>query len=279
MVRVTPGVDGHTHPAITTGTEDQKFGFSLASGAAERAAARILSHPNLRLSGLHCHLGSQVSRIASFELAARRMVELIGRLRRTHGVTVGELDLGGGHAVPYLPDEEAFDLAGFANRLRIAVHYECQARRLPVPKLVIEPGRSIVATAGITLYRVVTVKRGTRIFVAVDGGMSDNPRPSLYGARYFPRLIGRCAIAPRVAVTVVGRHCEAGDVIATDVPLPGDIHAGDLLAVPCTGAYHQALSSNYNQVCRPPLIGLRDGSATVLVRGETEEDLLRRDVG
>jgi len=280
MIRVTPGVDGHTHKAITTGTDDQKFGFSLASGAAEEAVRRILTHPNLELSGLHCHIGSQVRRVASFELAARRMVGLIARLHRDHGITIGELDLGGGFAVPYLPEDDGFDLAGYANRLRVAVHYECQAHGVPVPNLIIEPGRSIVATAGVTVYRVVTVKRGaTTTFVAVDGGMSDNPRPSLYGARYSVRLIGRSSPARRAPVTVVGRHCEAGDVLATDVLLPDDVRAGDLLAVPCTGAYHYSLASNYNQVCRPPLIGVHDGVATVLVRGETEEDLFRRDLG
>jgi len=279
LVRVTPGVDAHTHRAITTGTDDQKFGFSLATGAASEAVRRVLSHPNLELTGLHCHIGSQVRRVASFELAARRMVDLIAGLRRDHGVTIHELDLGGGFAVPYLPEDDPFDLTGYATRLRVALHYECQSHGVPVPKLIIEPGRSIVATAGVTVYRVVTVKRGPTTFVAVDGGLSDNPRPSLYGARYSVRLIGRTSPARRTPMTVVGRHCEAGDVVATDVPLPADIHAGDLLAVPCTGAYHHSLASNYNQVCRPPLIGLHNGTSTVLVRGETEEDLLRRDVG
>jgi diaminopimelate decarboxylase len=156
-----------------------------------------------------------------------------------------------------------------------------------VPRIIIEPGRSIVATAGITLYRVITVKAGiagaggrggARSFVAVDGGMSDNPRPGLYDARYTARLVGRHTRATRQPATVVGRHCEAGDVLAEDVPLPADIHAGDLLAVPVTGAYHHALASNYNLVCRPPIVGVRAGLARTLVRRETEEDLFRRDL-
>lgn len=279
LVRVTPGVDGHTHRALATGVEDQKFGFSLASGAALDAVGRVLDRPGLRLAGLHCHLGSQVRAVPAYEEAVRRMVGLFGAVRDRYGVTLGQLDLGGGFAVPYQVGEEPFDLAGFARRVRVALHYECAELRLPVPHVVVEPGRWLVATAGVTLYRVVTVKHGaTRTFVAVDGGMSDNPRPALYGARYSVRLVGRHTRAARGPVTVVGRHCEAGDVLAEDVPLPSDVHAGDLLAVPVTGAYHHALASNYNLVGRPPLIGVGGGTARVLVRRETEEDLLRREV-
>jgi diaminopimelate decarboxylase len=279
LIRVTPGVDPHTHAAIATGVEDQKFGISLASGAALDAVAQVREQPALRLAGLHCHLGSQVRGVAAYEEAVRRMVGLLAAIRDRHGITVSQLDLGGGFAVPCLPDEPEFDLAGFAQRLRVSLHYECAAHRLPVPAVVLEPGRSLVATAGITLYRVITVKRGARTYVAVDGGMSDNPRPALYGARYTVRLIGRHSGARRTPVTVVGRHCEAGDVLAEDVPLPADVHAGDLLAVPVTGAYHHAMASNYNLVGRPPVIGLRAGAARTLVRRETEEDLLRRDIG
>jgi diaminopimelate decarboxylase len=283
LVRVTPGIDTHTHRAIATGVEDQKFGFSLASGAALAAVGRVIDQPNLDLVGLHCHLGSQVRRVAVYEEAARRMVGLIAAVRERYGASVRQLDLGGGFAVPYRANETGFDLAGFAHRLRAALHYECAAHRVPPPKIIIEPGRSIVATAGSTLYRVITVKApaagsGARTFVAVDGGMSDNPRPGLYDARYTARLVGRHTRAPRRLATVVGRHCEAGDVLAEDVPLPADIHAGDLIAVPVTGAYHHALASNYNLVCRPPLVGVRAGMARTLVRRETEEDLFRRDL-
>lgn len=276
LVRVTPGVDAGTHRAITTGTDGQKFGFSLASGAATDAVGRILAEPNLRFAGLHCHLGSQIRRVAPYEEAARAMIELIAELREWYGTEVELLDLGGGFAVPYLAGQQDFDLTGLAHRLRVALSHECASRRVPVPRLAIEPGRAIVATAGITLYRVMAVKQGA--FVAVDGGMSDNPRPSLYGARYTARVVGRHTTAPRRPMTVVGRHCEAGDILAEDVPLPCDIHPGDLLAVPVTGAYHHSLSSNYNLVPRPPIIGIRDGVARVLIRRETEEDLLRRDL-
>jgi diaminopimelate decarboxylase len=282
MIRVTPGIEANTHPAITTGTEGQKFGFSLRPGVGDnldRAMAAVLAQPSLRLVGLHCHIGSQVSRVDRYEEAARKMVEVLAYLRDAYGVTLRELDLGGGHVVPYLPDQPEFDLDGYARRLRVALAYECSVQEFPLPRLTIEPGRAIVGAAGITVYRVCAVKHGSRTFVAVDGGMSDNPRPALYGARYTARLVGRHSKAPRRPVTVVGRHCESGDTLAEDIALPDDIHAGDLLAVPCTGAYHHSLASNYNQVGRPPLVGVRDGVATILVRRETEEDLLSRDFG
>ncbi|MEU5691966.1 diaminopimelate decarboxylase [Actinosynnema sp. NPDC020468] len=273
LIRVTPGVDARTHPAVATGVEDQKFGFSLASGAALEAVRRVAASPSLRLVGLHCHLGSQIRHVAAYEEAVRRMVRLIASC----GVPIDQLDLGGGFAAPYLPGETPFDLGGFAHRVRVALNYECQAHHVPVPRLLIEPGRSIVANAGITLYRVAAVKHtATRTFVAVDGGMSDNPRPALYGARYTVRLVGRTG--PQAPVTVVGRHCEAGDVLAENVPLPADVRSGDLLAIPATGAYHHALASNYNLVCRPPIVGVRHGEPRLLVRRETEEDLLRRDL-
>ena len=281
LLRVTPGVAAGAHTAISTGTEGQKFGFSLLDGVRDNvhsAVEAVLAQPGLRLAGLHCHIGSQVSRVDKYEAAARTMVEVLAKIRDTHGVTLRELDLGGGHAVPYLGNEPDFDLGGYARRLRTALAYECQHHGFPLPRLTIEPGRAIVGPAGITVYRVCAVKHGSRTFVAVDGGMSDNARPSLYGARYTARLVGRHSRAARKPVTVVGRHCESGDVLA-EVSLPGDIHAGDLLAVPCTGAYHHSLASNYNQVGRPPLVGVRDGLATLLVRRETEEDLLRRDLG
>ncbi|GGU54119.1 diaminopimelate decarboxylase [Lentzea flava] len=271
MIRVTPGVDAHTHAAIATGVEDQKFGFSLASGAALEAVLRVVEQPSLRLVGLHCHIGSQVRHVASYEEAVRRMVGLIASC----GVRIEQLDLGGGFCAPYLPGEPSFDLFGFAQRVRGTLNYECRLHRVPVPRVLVEPGRAIVANAGVTLYRVCAVKRGvSRTFVAVDGGMSDNPRPALYGAQYVVRLVGRGGkLHP---VTVVGRHCEAGDVLAENVPLPADVHAGDVLAVPATGAYHHALASNYNQVGRPPVVAVADGTARPIVRRETEEDLLRR---
>jgi diaminopimelate decarboxylase len=285
LIRVTPGVDAHAHRAVATGVEDQKFGFSLSSGAAADAVQRVLAHPELRLVGLHCHLGSQLTELTAYEAAARKLIELMAAVRDRHGIVLGELNMGGGHAVPYVAGDAEFDLAEFAARIRRVIGAECASHRLPAPCLVIEPGRAIVNRAMVTLYRVVAVKRvaGVRTFVAVDGGMSDNPRPALYGARYSVRAVrpasGSAASGPAEAVTVVGRHCEAGDVLAMDVPLPADIRPGDLVAVPGTGAYNHSMASNYNMVGRPPVVAVRDGAARLLVRRETNSDLLFRDIG
>jgi diaminopimelate decarboxylase len=281
LLRVTPGVDAHTHHALTTATEDQKFGLSLASGAAADAALRVLGQRKLELVGVHCHIGSQISRFGGYEEALRRLVAFLAWLRDERQTTLAELDLGGGHAVPYVSGDDGFALQAFATRIRQVLRLECDRHRLPVPRLTIEPGRAVVARAGVTLYRVIAVKRtaGGQRLVAIDGGMSDNLRPSLYGARYTARLVGRAPTSDVVSTTVVGRHCEAGDVVARDVPLPACVRPGDLLAVPCTGAYHHSLASNYNLVGRPPIIAVRDGSARVLVRRETIEDILARDIG
>ena len=274
LLRIAPEVDARTHPKITTGTEAQQFGVPIAD--AEAAVGALLARPGLHLVGLHCHLGSQVHAVDAYEEAARRMVRLLGRIRAQHGLTLTRLDLGGGFAVPYRPGDPDFDLAGYARRVLVALAYESGKAGLPRPRLTVEPGRWIVGPAGVTLYRVAAVKGR---FAVVDGGMSDNPRPALYGARYHARLVGRRSAAPLVPRTVVGRHCEAGDVLAADVPLPSDLRAGDLLAVPVTGAYHLSMASTYNAVGRPPLIAVRDGGHRVLLRRETAADLLRRDVG
>ncbi|GAA2114937.1 diaminopimelate decarboxylase [Actinomadura alba] len=281
LIRVIPGVDGGSHPAMTTGTEDQKFGFSIASGAAAEAVRRVIGQRGFEPVGLHCHIGSQITSIELFERAAVRVVDLMATIRDEHGVTLPQLDLGGGFAVPYLSGDAEISPAAVGERLMAAVRSACASYRLPVPQVTVEPGRAISARAGVTVYRVLGVKRGLsgRVFVTVDGGMSDNPRPSLYGANYTVRLVGRRATAAERATTVVGRHCEAGDVIARDALLPADVRPGDLLAVPCTGAYHHSMSSNYNLVRRPPVVGVAGGNGRLLIRRETESDLLRRDVG
>jgi diaminopimelate decarboxylase len=281
LLRVAPGLGGHTYPAIAAGAEDEKFGFSLINGSATEAVRRVLARPGLNLVGLHCHIGSQIARVAGFGEAVRRMVDLMAAFRDEYGLALGLLELGGGHAVRYRPGDEEFDLAGFARHVTAAVKDECDRHGLPVPRLAIGPGPSLVARAGITLYRIVTVKRlaSGHTFVAVDGGISDNPRSALYGARYTAQLIGRAPTGPLGEATVVGRRCESGDGLATDVALPTDIHAGDLLAVPWTGAYHHPLASNYHLVGRPPLVAVEGGDARLLIRRETEEDLQARDVG
>jgi diaminopimelate decarboxylase len=281
LLRLTPGVDAETHTALTTATEEQKFGLSLTSGAAADAARRVLGQPKLNLVGVHCHLGSQIARFGGYEQAVQRLVAFMAWLRDECHTTLEELNIGGGHAVPYVSGDNGFALNAFAGRIRRVLHVECDRYHLPLPRITIEPGRAIVARAGVTLYRVIAIKRtaGGQRLVAIDGGMSDNLRPCLYGASYTARLVGRPLTADMEPTTVVGRHCEAGDVVARNVPLPIDAHPGDVLAVPCSGAYHHSLASNYNLVGRPPIIAVRDGSARTLIRCETTEDLLARDIG
>ncbi|MGW1728556.1 diaminopimelate decarboxylase [Streptomyces sp. NPDC002306] len=280
MVRVVPGIAAGGHAKVRTGTDDQKFGLSLTDGSAQRAVAQILDQPRLELVGLHCHIGSQISSVQPYVEALRRVVEMMAWVRDEHGVTLPQLDIGGGHGIAYRPGEESLNIGVLAGRVRAELEESCSRAGLPVPRLTLEPGRAIVGPAGVVVYRVLTVKRtGEHTFVAVDGGMSDNPRPALYGVRYAPRLIGRSSDVPPRLVTVVGRHCEAGDVLADDVALPGDVGPGDLLAVPAAGAYHLSMASGYNMVGRPPVVAVSDGDARVLVRRESLDDINRRDIG
>ncbi|MCX5383986.1 diaminopimelate decarboxylase [Streptomyces sp. NBC_00083] len=280
MVRVVPGIMAGGHEKIRTGTEGQKFGLALTDGSAQHAIARVLGQPQLELTGLHCHIGSQITDVKPYTAAVRRMVGLMARVRDTHGVVLSELDMGGGHGVAYRPGEPALDPAALARALRAELAASCAAAKLPPPRLAVEPGRAVAGPAGVALYRVLCVKHtGGRVFVAVDGGMSDNPRPALYGVRYAPRLVGRRSTAAPRTSTVVGRHCEAGDIVADGVELPGDLRPGDLLAVPVAGAYHLSMASGYNMVGRPPLVAVHDGTARLLVRRETLADFRNRDIG
>ncbi|MBT2406558.1 MULTISPECIES: diaminopimelate decarboxylase [unclassified Streptomyces] len=280
LVRVVPGISAGGHEKIRTGTDAQKFGLSLTDGSAQHAIARILGQPQLELVGLHCHIGSQITEVKPYVAALRRVVGLMARVRDAHGITLPEIDMGGGHGIAYRPGEPALDLTALARKLRSELTASCAAAGLTMPRLVVEPGRAIVGPAGVALYRVLAVKHtGDRVFVAVDGGMSDNPRPALYGVRYAPRLVGRQSSAGPRTATVVGRHCEAGDVLAADVELPGDIRPGDLLAVPVAGAYQLSMASGYNMVGRPPVVAVHEGMARLLVRRETLDDFRSRDIG
>jgi diaminopimelate decarboxylase len=281
LIRVAPGIDIHGHAAVTTGIVDQKFGFAVAEGQAALAVRRVLDQPLLRLAGLHCHLGSQVTDPAPYGEAIGTMVALMADVRTQYGVLLTELNIGGGHGVPYVAGDGELDLDELARVIDDALDQACAAERFPRPKVVVEPGRAIAARAGLTCYRVVSVKHrpGGRTFVAVDGGMGDNPRVALYGARYTVTVANRHPLGPTQTVTVVGRNCEAGDVVANDVQLPADLHPGDLLAVSCTGAYHHSMASTFNMVGRPPVVAVRDGLVRELVRRETTADLLLRDLG
>lgn len=281
LLRVTPDIDAHTHRAVTTGVDDQKFGFPLAHDQADEAVRRVLGQPRLNLVGLHCHLGSQISDVTCFEVAVDRMIAAMARIRHEHGTILTQLDLGGGHAVAYTAGDPSLDPATLAAAIDDALDDACARHRFPRPTIVLEPGRAITGRAGVTLYRVLSVKkvREGRTFVAVDGGMSDNPRVGLYGAHYTAVLANRHSSAPAAAVTVAGRHCEAGDEIVVGAALPEDVHPGDVLAVPVTGAYHHSMASSYNAVCRPPIVAVDRGGMRELVRRETVVDLMAREVG
>ena len=281
LVRSTPGVEAHTHEFVQTGQEDQKFGFSLASGAATEAIRRILALPSLELVGLHCHIGSHIFDTRGFSLAAHRMVGLLAAVRDEHGIELPELDLGGGTGIAYTSADDPMPVEEFAVGLRAIVVRECAAAGLAVPRLAVEPGRSISGPTTVTLYEVGTVKvlPGLRTYVSVDGGMSDNIRTALYDARYTAVLASRASTAELANVTLCGKHCESGDIVVHDVPLPADLSPGDLVAVPASGAYHRSMASNYNHVPRPPVVAVKDGAARVLVRRETEDDLIGLDVG
>ncbi|MGC4744526.1 diaminopimelate decarboxylase [Micromonospora sp. DT201] len=281
LVRVTVGVEAHTHEFIATAHEDQKFGFSLAGGAAAAAAFKILDEGVLELRGLHSHIGSQIFDASGFEVSARRVLALQSQIRDARGVELPELDLGGGFGIAYTTQDDPATPQDLAKRLRKIVDSECAAENLAVPHLSIEPGRAIVGPAVFTLYEVGTVKEldGIRTYVSVDGGMSDNIRTALYDASYSATLASRASGAQPLLARVVGKHCESGDIVVKDEFLPADVQPGDLVAVPGTGAYCRSMASNYNHVPRPPVIAVRDGQARLIVRRETEDDLLALDVG
>ncbi|MFG2056957.1 diaminopimelate decarboxylase [Micromonospora sp. NPDC048930] len=281
LVRVTVGVEAHTHEFIATAHEDQKFGFSLAGGAAAAAAFKILDEDVLELRGLHSHIGSQIFDASGFEVSARRVLGLQAQIRDARGVELPELDLGGGFGIAYTTQDDPAAPSDLAKRLRKIVDGECAAEKLAVPHLSIEPGRAIVGPAVFTLYEVGTVKDvdGLRTYVSVDGGMSDNIRTALYDASYSATVANRTSTAEPLLARVVGKHCESGDIVVKDEFLPADVQPGDLVAVPGTGAYCRSMASNYNHVPRPPVVAVRDGRARLIVRRETEEDLLALDVG
>jgi diaminopimelate decarboxylase len=285
MIRVTAGVEAHTHEYIATAHEDQKFGFSITSGDAFEAVRQVQAAEGLELLGLHSHIGSQIFDSSGFEVAARRVLALHARVSAELGVTLPEMDLGGGFGIAYTTQDDPSDPEQLATEMTKIVEHECRALDIPQPRLSIEPGRAIVGPAMCTVYEVGTVKQvaldggAVRTYVSVDGGMSDNIRTALYDADYSATLASRASAAEPLLARVVGKHCEAGDIIVKDEFLPGDIAPGDLLAVPGTGAYCRSMASNYNHALRPPVIAVRDGSSTVIIRRETEADLLATDMG
>ena len=288
FVRLTVGVEAHTHEFISTAHEDQKFGLSVASGAAMAAVHRVFATDHLRLVGLHSHIGSQIFDVAGFELAAHRVIGLLRMIVDQFGVEktaqISTVDLGGGLGISYLAPEDPPPVAELAAKLSVIVSNESAALGLPTPRLVVEPGRAIAGPGTITLYEVGTVKdvdvstTAQRRYVSVDGGMSDNIRTALYDAQYDARLVSRLSDAPATLARIVGKHCESGDIVVRDAWVPGDLQPGDLLGVAATGAYCYSLSSRYNMVGRPAVVAVRAGRARLILRRETVDDLLSLEV-
>jgi diaminopimelate decarboxylase len=285
LLRVTVGVEAHTHEYMSTAHEDQKFGLSLSEGVAAEAVRRVLALPRLTLVGLHSHIGSQIFDTGGFEVAAHRLIGLYAVIEREHGVVLPELDLGGGYGIAYTSEHDPLEPKELAEQFAAIIARECRGYEIAVPRVSVEPGRAIAGPAGLTLYTVGTVKpvpldHGlTRQYVSVDGGMSDNIRTALYDADYSCTMASRVSTQAPVLSRMVGRHCESGDIVVKDEFLPSDVAAGDLVAVPGTGAYCRSMSSQYNHVPRPPVVAVRGGQARVIVRRETEDDLLALDVG
>jgi diaminopimelate decarboxylase len=279
MIRVTPGVEAHTHEFVQTGQEDSKFGFTLGEGIALEAIGRAIEIPGCELIGIHAHIGSQIFELTAFDLAVERMADLLMTAKEKHGFEARELNLGGGLGIAHTEDELSPDPAESMARIQGAVEREFTKRGLAVPDLAVEPGRAIVGPCAVTVYRVGTVKRipGVRTYVSVDGGMSDNIRPALYGARYEAFLANRMDAPRGPLVTIAGKHCESGDILIKDVHLPEDVAPGDLIVIPATGAYNYSMANNYNRVPRPPVVMVEDGNARAIVRRETYDDLLRLD--
>lgn len=285
LLRITVGVEAHTHEYMSTAHEDQKFGLSLAGGHAAEAVRLVLARPELDLVGLHCHIGSQIFDTGGYELALHRLLGLHAEVEREHGVRLPEVDLGGGYGIAYTSDHDPLEPKALAEQLAGIVAQECRGLQIEVPRIAIEPGRAIAGPSGFTLYTVGTIKDvplghgAQRRYVSVDGGMSDNIRTALYDADYSCTLASRSTDSVGVLSRVVGRHCESGDIVVRDEFLPADLAVGDLVAVPGTGAYCRSMASQYNHVPRPPVVAVRDGVARVLVRRETVDDILALDTG
>ncbi len=284
LLRLTPGIQAHTHESIATAHEDVKFGFSIASGAAWKAIEEVRKHSSLELRGFHAHIGSQILETESFEISAERLISLLAKYRDEFLNELPELDLGGGYGIAYLPGEVNLDPESTMKALAEVVKAQCTAHSISIPRISIEPGRAIVGPTMFTLYEVGTIKDvtlengSTRRYVSVDGGMSDNLRPALYDAEYTAVLANRTSTAPKISSRIVGKHCETGDIVIREIDLENDIVPGDLLATPATGAYGRSMATNYNHVPRPPVIAVKDGKARIILRRETEADLLGLDI-
>ena len=283
-LRLTPGVDAHTHEFISTAHEDVKFGFSIASGAALDAIEKCMTQDSLNLAGIHCHIGSQIFEVDGFKAAAQRLVAVLATFRDKYAKELPELNIGGGYGIAYTKDESAIAPEFVIPEIAAVIKEECAKAKLAIPKISIEPGRAIVGPTTTTIYLVGTTKSVTlengseRRYVSVDGGMSENIRPALYGAIYSAFIANRTSTAKNISSRLVGKHCESGDILISEIDLPSDIKSGDLLAIPATGAYGRSMASNYNHIPRPAVVAVINGTARQILRRENESDLLNLDV-
>ena len=283
-LRLTPGIDAHTHEFISTAHEDVKFGFSIASGDAQIAIDKCMAESSLNLAGIHWHIGSQIFEVSGFELAAQRLVSVLAAFRDKYSKELAELNIGGGYGIAYTKNESGISPAQVIPAIAQVIKSECAKAKLSVPKVSIEPGRAIVGPTTTTIYVVGTTKSVTlengakRRYISVDGGMSENIRPALYGATYSVFLANRDSAAKAINSRIVGKHCESGDILISEIDMPEDVKAGDLLAIPATGAYGRSMASNYNHMPRPSVIAVINGTAREILRRETEDDLLNLDV-
>lgn len=279
LIRVKPGIDAHTHDFVRTGQIDSKFGFALETGEALEAVRYILRHKGVALKGLHCHIGSQIFDIAPFELAAEVLIGFMAQIKQETGLLLTELNLGGGFGIKYVPENDPVPYMDYMEKVSKSVHNACAEKGIDIPFIIIEPGRSVVGPAGITLYTVGGVKHipNVRTYVSVDGGMTDNPRYILYGSKYDVVLANRAADPKDSVVTLAGRCCESGDLVGEGMPIQSP-KVGDIVAVLATGAYNYAMASNYNRVPRPAAVMVQDGQAREIIRRESLEDLVCNDL-
>ena len=284
LIRLTPGVEAHTHEAISTAHEDVKFGLSIASGAAWKAIEAIEASANLSLQGFHCHIGSQIFNTEGYEIAIGRIVALMAKFRDHFNRELAEFDFGGGFGIAYLPGESTFQPEAALAKLAPVIKREFKNNNLALPRISIEPGRAISGPTTTTLYEVGTTKHieldegDVRHYISTDGGMSDNIRTGLYGAEYMAILANRASSESEIQSRLVGKHCETGDIIIRDLQFPSDVKPGDLIATPATGAYGRSMASNYNHVPKPAVVAVKDGKARLILRRESVKDLLALDV-
>ena len=279
LLRLSPGIDPHTHKKVVTGSVDSKFGTAIATGQAMSITERALALQNVLLKGFHCHIGSQIFELEPFELAAQRMVEFMAQVRDRTGYVIEQLDLGGGFGICYTQQDAALRYDSYMEKVSVVVKSCCERLNFPQPFMMLEPGRSIVGPYGVTLYTVGAIKEipGVRIYAAVDGGMTDNPRYALYQSDYTALIASRAAEAKTERVTIAGRCCESGDLIQENAPLQ-PCGRGDILAVLVTGAYNYSMASNYNRLPRPAMVSVRDGADRLVIRRESYEDLTRNEL-